>query len=210
MEELNKRTPSFFIAFLPCGRSASAVNSCRRAAGVNSRRRAAGVNSRGSLRFAPLCTHTEHSLLAVAALRSALHSYRTFTTRGLYFVDRCGACPHWAIRVGRCASLRSALIPNIHYSRSLCGVALILLTGAALTVMYCKFGAWRNTARGRPLSQDVPLLKKAPLGLFLINPRHEGLSLGVFRALRSAAKGSSRLRLGRRFSAAGTAHYALR
>ena len=26
----------------------------------------------------------------VAALRSALHSYRTFTTRGLYFIDRCG------------------------------------------------------------------------------------------------------------------------
>ena len=26
----------------------------------------------------------------VAALRSALHSYRTFTTRGRYFIDRCG------------------------------------------------------------------------------------------------------------------------
>ena len=26
----------------------------------------------------------------VAALRSALHSYRTFITRGLYFIDRCG------------------------------------------------------------------------------------------------------------------------
>ena len=25
-----------------------------------------------------------------APLRSALHSYRTFTTRGLYFIDRCG------------------------------------------------------------------------------------------------------------------------
>ena len=30
-----------------------------------------------------------------------------------------GACPHWAVRGGRCASLRSALEPNIHYSRSL-------------------------------------------------------------------------------------------
>ena len=26
----------------------------------------------------------------VAPLRSALHSNRTFTTRGLYFIDRCG------------------------------------------------------------------------------------------------------------------------
>ena len=26
----------------------------------------------------------------VAPLRSALHSDRTFTTRGLYFIDRCG------------------------------------------------------------------------------------------------------------------------
>ena len=69
-------------------------------------------NSRRSLRFAPLCTQTEHSLLAVftfltgaaeclrcqfaaeclrcqfagvAPLRSALHSYRSFTTRGLNF-----------------------------------------------------------------------------------------------------------------------------
>ena len=25
----------------------------------------------------------------VASLRSALHSYRTFTTRGLYLIDRC-------------------------------------------------------------------------------------------------------------------------
>ena len=101
------------------------------------RRSASAVNSRGSLRFAPLCTQTEHSLLAVftlltgavrartgqfagfAPLRSALHSYRTFTTRGRYFIDRCGACPHWAIRGGRSTSFRSALIPNIHYSRSL-------------------------------------------------------------------------------------------
>ena len=30
-----------------------------------------------------------------------------------------GACPHWAIRAGRSTSFRSALIPNIHYSRSI-------------------------------------------------------------------------------------------
>ena len=30
-----------------------------------------------------------------------------------------GACPHWAVRGVRCATLRSALIPNIRNSRSL-------------------------------------------------------------------------------------------
>ena len=55
----------------------------------------------------------------VAALRSALHSYRTFTTRGLNFIDRCGGVPPLSIRAGRCASLRSALVPNIYYSRSI-------------------------------------------------------------------------------------------
>ena len=30
-----------------------------------------------------------------------------------------GACPHWAIRAGRSTPFRSALEPNIHYSRSL-------------------------------------------------------------------------------------------
>ena len=30
-----------------------------------------------------------------------------------------GACPHWAVRGGRSTSFRSALKPNIHYSRSL-------------------------------------------------------------------------------------------
>ena len=117
---------------LPCRAASWGVAPClacrlgrRRAAGVssrcvpalgNSRRRAAGVSSRGSLRFAPLCTRTEHLLLAVftlltgaparsvsalraeclrsqfapvAPLRSALHSNRTFITRGLYFIDSC-------------------------------------------------------------------------------------------------------------------------
>ena len=81
----------------------------------------------------------------VAALRSALHSYRTFTTRGLYFIDRCGGVlfpvalvtiaaykvplrvqsersggvPPLSIRAGRSTSFRSALEPNIYYSRSL-------------------------------------------------------------------------------------------
>ena len=64
--------------------------------------------SKRSLHFVPLCTRTEHLLLAVltlltgapacrrcqfapvAPLRSALHSYRTFTTRGRYFFGISG------------------------------------------------------------------------------------------------------------------------
>ena len=38
--------------------------------------------------FAAECLRCQFA--PVAALRSALHSYRTFTTRGLYFIDRCG------------------------------------------------------------------------------------------------------------------------
>ena len=42
-----------------------------------------------TLRFAPAeCLRCQFA--PVAPLRSALHSYRTFTTRGLYFIDRCG------------------------------------------------------------------------------------------------------------------------
>ena len=81
----------------------------------------------------------------VAPLRSALHSNRTFITRGLYFIDRCagvmfpvalaqsaayeaslrvqsersGGVPPLSIRGGRSTSFRSALEPNIYYSRSL-------------------------------------------------------------------------------------------
>ena len=81
----------------------------------------------------------------VAPLRSALHSNRTFITRGLYFIDRCGGVlfpvaltpgagykaalrvqseriggvPPLSIRAGRSTSFRSALEPNIHYSRSI-------------------------------------------------------------------------------------------
>ena len=59
------------------------------------------------------------SIRGVAPLRSALHSYRTFITRGRYFMTGAGGVPPLSIRGGRCASLRSALIPNIYYSRSL-------------------------------------------------------------------------------------------
>ena len=38
--------------------------------------------------FAAECLRCQFA--GVAALRSALRSYRTFTTRGLYFIDRCG------------------------------------------------------------------------------------------------------------------------
>ena len=50
----------------------------------------------------------------VAPLRSALHSNRTFTTRGLYFIDRCAGVPVRA-RTGQfagVAALRSALHSN--------------------------------------------------------------------------------------------------
>ena len=127
---------------------------------VRARRSACALNSRRSLHFVPLCTHTEHLLLAVvtflaeAALTVMYCKYIPCVTiisgtpiagnkvslrvqserserlreltpaarrRGRYFIDRCagGACPHWAIRGGRCATLRSALEPNIYYSRSL-------------------------------------------------------------------------------------------
>ncbi len=66
------------------------------------RRSASAVNSRGALRYAPLCTQTEHSLLAVFTLLTG-----------------AGGVPPLSIRGGRCATLRSALKPNIHYSRSL-------------------------------------------------------------------------------------------
>ena len=84
---------SFFYTIQPLFRRCASLNAELSESGVWSERRsAAAVNSRcvpalgssrGSLRYAPLCTRTEHSLLAVVTL----------------------------------------------------------LTGAALTVMYCKFGA---------------------------------------------------------------------
>ena len=85
------------------------------------------------------------AIRGVAPLRSALHSNRTFITRGLYFFGRCagvlfpvaltpGAAykaslrvqsersagvPPVSIRAGRSTSFRSALEPNIYYSRSI-------------------------------------------------------------------------------------------
>ena len=79
---------------------------------MRARRSACALNSRRSLHFVPLCTHTEHSLLAV----------------------------------------------------------LTLLVGAASTVMYCKFDSWRNTARGRPLSQGVPSSKTVHWTVFEFTP----------------------------------------
>ena len=51
----------------------------------NSRRRAAGVNSRGALRFAPLCTHTEHLLLAVLRQHRTKNALRLSTAYACSF-----------------------------------------------------------------------------------------------------------------------------
>ena len=59
---------------------------------------------------APACRQCQFA--PVAPLRSALHSNRTFTTRGLYFIDRCGGVPPVRARTGQFAAvapLRSAL-----------------------------------------------------------------------------------------------------
>ena len=46
-------------------------------------------NERGSQSFLTIAECLRCQFAVVAPLRSALHSYRTFTTRGLYFIDRC-------------------------------------------------------------------------------------------------------------------------
>ena len=62
-----------------------------------------------TLRFAPPAAQCLRCQLAgVAALRSALHSYRTFVTRGLYLIDRCGfaKCGMWKVEFGIVVTLR--------------------------------------------------------------------------------------------------------
>ena len=61
----------------------------------------------------------------VAPLRSALHSYRTFTTRGLYFIDRLHSYRTFTTRglyfIDRYAGVLfpDTLIPNAAYEVSL-------------------------------------------------------------------------------------------
>ena len=47
-----------------------------------------GIDVRCGKATAAECLRSQFA--AVAPLRSALHSYRTFVTRGLYLIDRCG------------------------------------------------------------------------------------------------------------------------
>ena len=95
--------------------------------------------------FAAECLRCQFA--PVAPLRSALHSKGSFVTRGLYYFGRsgfdsdvlqvypmcnyyfrfvaalrfclAGGVPPLSIRAGRSTPFRSALIPNIHYSRYL-------------------------------------------------------------------------------------------
>ena len=108
-------------------------NSRRRAAGVNSRRRAAGVNSRGSLRFAPLCTHTEHSLLAVYTLLTGAVRARTgqFAGGALHSVPLCTHTEHSLLAVFRQHRTKTALRLS---TTSACSFSVILHKTRLITV----------------------------------------------------------------------------
>ena len=103
-----------------------------------------------------------------APLRSALHSYRTFITRGRYLLTGAALlnveCGKWNLELlSHSASLRrSASAVNSRRSRHfvpLCThtehsllAVFTLLTGAALTVMYCKYIPCVTIISGTPIA----------------------------------------------------------
>ena len=114
--------------------------------------------------------------------------------------ERSGGVPPLSIRDGRSTSFRSALEPNIYYSRSL------LIDRHAGALRFCLAaeriirGGTRHCAALFPRASP---LQKQSTGLFLNSPPARGIASGVFRRLRTETRTLLACRLGRRFSACG-------
>ena len=103
--------------------------------------------------FAAECLRCQFA--GVAPLRSALHSYRTFTTRGRYFIDRCGF-----------DSDVLQVYPMRNYNFRFIAVFRFCLTAERIIR--------GGTRQGDALFPRASPLQKQSTGLFLNSPLAEG------------------------------------